>query len=86
MTHVPITEASPRLKELVRRADAGERVVLTREGRDVAMIQPLKITKTAEDRAHVIKRAHAALQDLIFEKTCAARSQDFLQDEDGLPA
>jgi hypothetical protein len=36
--------------------------------------------------ARAIDAAHAALQGVVFDETCAARSQDFLYDEDGLPA
>lgn len=36
MLHVPIKDAKARLPELVRRAEAGERVVITRHGKPVA--------------------------------------------------
>jgi len=36
MLHVPIKEAKARLPELVRRAEAGERIVITRHGKPVA--------------------------------------------------
>jgi hypothetical protein len=40
----------------------------------------------AERRGRAIEAAHVALQGEFFDETCAARSQDFLHDEDGLPA
>ncbi|HEX4742859.1 MAG TPA: type II toxin-antitoxin system prevent-host-death family antitoxin [Caulobacteraceae bacterium] len=83
---VPITEAKAQLTELVRRAEAGEEVVLTRHGRPAARIVP---TQAPVDRA----ARRAALEAIWVEAAVnpaggpdAARSQDFLYDEDGLPA
>ncbi|AZV22616.1 MULTISPECIES: type II toxin-antitoxin system prevent-host-death family antitoxin [Mesorhizobium] len=38
--HVSITEARAKLSELVRRANAGEEIVITRRGRVVARLLP----------------------------------------------
>lgn len=83
---VTVTEAKGQLTELVRRAEAGEEVVLTRHGHPA-----VKLVSAAgkPDRA-----ARAALLDAIWEAAgkrkrkkgpSAARSQDFLYDEYGLP-
>ena len=45
---LPITEAKGKLTDLVRRAEAGERVVLTRHGQPVADIVPRRDRMGAE--------------------------------------
>ena len=43
MTRIPVTEARPHLAELVARVEyRGERIVLTKHGRDVAMLVPIE--------------------------------------------
>ena len=86
MTSIPIHAQKVSLTDLVRRVEAGEDVVLTREGRPVAKIEPIITGGLAEKRARAIAAAHVALQGVFFDETCAARSQDWLYDEDGLPA
>jgi len=86
MVHVPVKDEDWQLKVIVRRIQAGEPVVLTRDGMPVARIDGVRPESTAEHRARAIEAAHAALQGVVFDETCAARSQDFLYDEDGLPA
>jgi len=39
--NVPISEAKARLTDLVRRAEAGDEVVLTRHGRPVVRLSPV---------------------------------------------
>jgi prevent-host-death family protein len=39
--NVPISEAKARLTDLVRRAEAGDEVVLTRHGRPVVRLAPV---------------------------------------------
>lgn len=82
MSVTSISEAKLKLYHLVRKAEGGEDVVLEYEGRPIARIQAIP----PNDLARAIDAAHAALQGVVFEETCAARSQDFLYDEDGLPA
>lgn len=86
MTLVAISDAKAVLTQLVRRAEAGEEVVLTRHGREAVRLVPVT---PAEDlrarRAAAIAAAHAAMGNLPADFD-AARSQDFLYDEDGLPA
>lgn len=86
MTHVPLSEAKGRLAELVRRAEAGEEVVVTRNGREVVRLQPVTRRQTAQERAQIIKRAQDMARGKLPPDFDAARSQDFLYDEDGLPA
>jgi prevent-host-death family protein len=82
-----ITEAKARLTELVRRAEAGEEVVLTRNGRAVVRLTvvPASRRKTPEELMAVIRQ----IQDEVSAKGLAwphmTSNHDFLYDEDGLP-
>ncbi|WP_298098619.1 type II toxin-antitoxin system Phd/YefM family antitoxin [Brevundimonas sp.] len=86
MSEIAISEAKARLTALVRQAEAGEDVVLTRNGKGVARITSMVPRRlTVEERMAVIRKAQALVGDLPPDFD-AARSQDFLYDEDGLPA
>ena len=87
---VPLSEAGPELVNLVRRAEAGEDIVLTRDGEPVIRFQafPLKpewSKLTPQERMARIKAALAKLPPIPDDGVSAARSQDFLYDEFGLP-
>lgn len=83
-----IAEAEDQLSELVRRAENGEEVVLTRDGRDIVRFEPMPIRKatTPEEKsalfAEIRRRARERGPD---GGPSAARSQDFLYDEFGIP-
>ncbi len=83
---ISVSEAKAQLTELVRRAEAGEEIVLTRRGRPAARI-------VSEKPARDLAALDAALERIIASGRanpspgpCAARSQDFLYDDDGLPS
>jgi prevent-host-death family protein len=50
----PMSSAKARLTELVRRAEAGEEVVLTRRGQAVVRLVPLKPPIAREDRRKLL--------------------------------
>ena len=80
---VTVTDAKGQLTELVRRAEAGEEIVLTRHGKPVVRLTPAPPENLREQRA---KALAAVLQTATGDAgPSAARSQDFLYDEDGLP-
>lgn len=86
MIRVSVTEAMGRLSDLVRRAEAGDEVVLTRRGRDVARLSPIKARPIAvAERRRILDEARASGAARRTKGPDAARSQDFLYDEDGLP-
>ncbi len=86
MTHIAISEAKAHLTDLVRRAEGGEDVVLTRHGKEIVRLVPVRGPgKPREQRAAAIRAAQALVGDLPPDFD-AARSQDFLYDDDGLPA
>jgi prevent-host-death family protein len=80
-----ISEAKARLTDLVRRAEAGEEVVLTRHGHAVARLVALHAKASGVHRANLIADIRARAAAKVSNGPKAARSQDFLYDEDGLP-
>ena len=83
---ISVTQAKGQLTELVRRAEAGEEVVLTRHGRATVRLAPVERRPTAAERRAAIAAVQAAAAEKTVEGPGAARSQDFLYDDDGLPA
>jgi prevent-host-death family protein len=84
--NVAITEAKAQLTELVRRAEAGEEVVLTRHGKPVVRFAPVR---SEDSRAARRLRLLELSARMAREKTPgpdAAHAADFLYDDDGLPA
>ena len=82
---IPVSEAKGQLTDLVRRAEAGEEVVLTRHGKATVKLTPVRPQPGAEARRALIEAAHAAAADIRIAGVSAARSQDFLYDDAGLP-
>ena len=87
--NIAVGDAALQLADLIRRAEAGEEVVLTRDGQAVVRITSVAAPETAEERqariAAAILKAQAGARAHLRPGPGAARSQDFLYDEDGLP-
>ncbi|WP_083922934.1 type II toxin-antitoxin system Phd/YefM family antitoxin [Neomegalonema perideroedes] len=83
---VSITKAPARLAELVRRAEAGEDVVLTRHGRAAVRLVPVRTVPSVKDRRVLLEALRKSGAAKASAGVAAARSQDFLYDEEtGLP-
>ena len=80
-----VSEAKGQLTELVRRAEAGDEVVLTRHGKPTVRLVPVQLQPNADARRSVIAAMQAAAEDKRIAGNAAARSQDFLYDDEGLP-
>ena len=83
--NVAITDAKAQLTELVRRAEAGEEVVLTRHGKPVVRFTPLR-SEAARAARHI--RLLELTARMAREKSpgpSAADASDFLFGDDGLP-
>jgi prevent-host-death family protein len=81
-----ITDAKAQLTDLVRRAEAGDDVVLTRHGRPAARLVAIKAIATRKQRRAVLDAVRKAAAGKATAGADAARSQDFLYDGDtGLP-
>jgi len=83
---VAVSEAKALLTDLVRRVEAGEEVVLTRHGRDVARIEQMLPVKSAAERARAIREIIAEGRRVRDDASLsAARVEDFLYDDKGMP-
>ena len=83
--NIPITVAKAQLPELVRRAEAGEEIILTRHGAAAVRFVPVR---TAAHRAARNKRLLELSAEMARLKTPgpdAAHASDFMFDDEGLP-
>lgn len=83
--YVSVTDAKGRLTDLVRRAEAGDEVVLTRHGRPKARLVATNPELRQETRREMMERISRRAAAEASPGPRAARSQDFLYDEFGLP-
>lgn len=85
--NVPLSDAKAHLAELVRRAEAGDEVILTRRGLPTVRLVPVVTDEVrARRRAAMEALRKAARARGVNGGPSAARSADFLYDDDGLPA
>jgi prevent-host-death family protein len=82
---ISVSDAKGRLTELVRRAEAGEEVILTRHGRAAVCLVRAKAPVDLEARHLLLTELSAAGRAKGRPRESAARSQDFLYDDEGLP-
>jgi prevent-host-death family protein len=82
---VSVSDAKGQLTELVRRAESGEEVVLTRHGQPAVRLAPVKRAVDPAERRRILDAIGRAAAAKAKPGPSAARSQDFLYDEDGLP-
>jgi prevent-host-death family protein len=84
--NIPVSDAKGLLTDLVRRAEHGEDIVLTRHGRAVARLVAIVEHPSQVDRRAVLSAVRAEGREKAVAGPSADRSQDFLYDENGLPA
>jgi prevent-host-death family protein len=82
---VPVSEAKGQLTELVRRAEAGDEVILTRHGQAAVRLVPIKAVPNQQSRRALLEAVREAGSAKATAGPDAARSQDFLYGDDGLP-
>jgi prevent-host-death family protein len=83
---VSLTDAKAKLTDLVRRAEAGDEVILTRHGQPAVRLVPVAAKPTrAQKRALLEAFRGRAKGKPGFEAVDAAHGADFLYDERGLP-
>lgn len=82
---ISVTDAKGQLTELVRRAEDGEDIILTRHGHDVIRLTPVRARPTRDERRALMEKVQASGAAKAAAGPDAARSQDFLYDGDGLP-
>jgi len=82
---VSVTAAKGQLTELVRRAEAGTEVVLTRHGHATVRLVPVNRKLERKSRRVLLQAARKAGSSKATTGPSAARSQDFLYGDGGLP-
>lgn len=83
---VTVTDAKGQLTELVRRAQAGDDIVLTRHGRPAVRLVPVQAAPDTAARRALLAAVRTAGAAKAGPGPGAARSQDFLYGDDGLPS
>jgi prevent-host-death family protein len=84
---ISVTDAKAQLTELVRRAEAGEEITLTRHGHPAARLVPMN-EEPKRDWAKIraeIKEIQKRVKAKIPPGVTSASLQDALYDERGLP-
>lgn len=82
---VSVTDAKGQLTELVRRAEAGDEIILTRHGHAAVRLVPVVAVPDRKSRRALLEAARVAGAAKASAGPSAARSQDFLYGDDGLP-
>src|ERR1700730_17284457 len=82
---IAVTEAKGQLTELVRRAEAGDEVILTRHGHEAVRLVPVLAVLDRKNRRALLEEVRARVSARATAGPDAARSQDFLYGDDGLP-
>ena len=83
---VPMKQAKAQLTELVKRAEAGEEIVLTRHGQPTVRLAPVNRSYDPQARGRAINAVMDSARGKATSGPDAAHSADFLYDDDGLPA
>lgn len=82
---ISVSDAKGQLTELVRRAEAGDEIILTRHGRSAVRLVPVRMKPAGPDRRRILQSARESGRRNALDGPNAARSQDFLYDDSGLP-
>jgi prevent-host-death family protein len=83
---ISVSEAKGQLTELVRRAEAGDEIILTRHGQPAVRLIAVKAKPLdPAARRKILEEVRASGRAKATPGPSAARSQDFLYDENGLP-
>jgi len=83
---ISVSEAKGQLTDLVRRAEAGDEVILTRRGHEIVRLVAVAAAPGLKGRRALMEKVRASAATKVLQGPAAARSQDFLYDDDGMPA
>ena len=83
--NISVSEAKAQLTDLVRRAEAGENVVLTRHGEPVVRLVHVRTETQRAERRKKLLALSAEMARTKLPGPDAAHAADFLYDDDGLP-
>ncbi len=82
---ISVTDAKGQLTELVRLAEAGDEIVLTRHGHPAVRLVPVKEIPDQQARRRLLEAARRRGAAKASPGAPAAHSQDFLYGDEGLP-
>jgi prevent-host-death family protein len=82
---ISVTEAEGQLTDLIRRAEAGEEVILVLQGRAAVRLMPIVSEATRNSPRALMESIGYLDSAKATPGPSAARSQDFLYNDDGLP-
>jgi prevent-host-death family protein len=82
---ISVTDAKGQLTDLVRRAEAGDEIILTRHGQAAVRLVPIKSMPDPKARRKLLEAVRTSGAGRAVSGPGAARSQDFLYGEHGLP-
>lgn len=82
---VSVSDAKAQLTDLVRRAEAGDEVILTRHGQATVRLVPIGKKARGADRRRILEAIGIAGRQKATPGPSAARSQDVLYGDNGLP-
>lgn len=82
---ISVSDAKAHLTDLVRRAEAGDEIVLTRHGQPAVRLVAIKKVGDRMTRRRILEAARSLASQKAIQGPGAAESQDFLYDEEGLP-
>ncbi len=80
---IAITDLSAQLAELIRRANAGDEIVITDKGNAIARLVPVREAQTPAERLELIESIMAAGRAKAKPGFDPAHNHDFLYDENG---
>lgn len=83
--HIPVSDAKGQLTDLVRRAERGDDIVLTRHGRPTVRLVAVSRKATGDARRAILEAARKAGRAKTIRDTEASGDQNFLYGDDGLP-
>jgi prevent-host-death family protein len=82
---ISVSDAKAHLTDLVRRAEAGDDIVLTRHGQPAVRLVAIRQAGDRAARRRILEAARQQASRKAVRGPGAAQSQDFLYDEDGMP-
>ncbi len=82
---ISIREAKAKLTNLIRRAELGEEVVVTRHGKPVVTINPVKSRPTSSQRREILQQFLGSAVGRVAPGTTSRSAQNDLYDDAGLP-
>ena len=81
---ISVTDAKAQITDLVRRAEAGEKIVLTRHGQPVARLVPIKAAQLRKSRRAMVEAMRQAARSEASPGLSDERYRDFVCGAEGL--